>query len=180
MTSRLTQPLDEFRVWANSARHHNDVVERSFVRARASVGPIEPVITRRCQLPHKRGRPKLAQVFAGNFGVLFVSRIEWLPSDQLNLRPWQLREDLIDCADLPDSVADDRRRTLLQFDHVESDGPRWLQHTAPFWVHDDLAIQAPSEIRPQLWVRCQDHPEAAAPLDGRRLLREARGKVLAR
>lgn len=122
----------------------------------------------RCDQAHaRRGAPKLAETYAVNERtVLVVTKIAWLPSDQLNLRPWA-REHLLGAGS--SSMDDDRTlsRWLDQLDAWEagrpSDGPRWLQRQDPTVIVTLIGVNAEPTIT--AWCRCKDHPEAVESID---------------
>lgn len=128
----------------------------------------------RCDQQHQRhGRPKLAEAYRTELGVLFVSKIRWLPGDQLTLRPW-LRQHLegagMDDATYQLAMVDDDllRRSTEHNDAwargLSSTGPRWL-HKAPPTTILAMVRPDPRVQELDLWVRCVDHPAQAEALD---------------
>ncbi len=122
-------------------------------------------------------RTKLGVLYVLPDALLFVSRIPWLPSDQLTLPPWGRDAYLSDphIEDMSDEMLSDWLDRLDEWTAGKpADGPRWLA-SAPEWrIRDDLTIAAgPSGWLPDLWVRCSSrHPGQAEAVD-RRLLMEA-------
>lgn len=132
----------------------------------------DAVVVWRCDREHRGGRPKVAEAWRLPDGrILVVTRIPWIASDQLTLRPW-LREHLLGAGinepTLAGILADDRllSRWLDDLDEwaagKPASGPRWLKGSPPTWVATVISPDADPAITP--WVRCKDHPEHAEPL----------------
>lgn len=137
----------------------------------------------RCDQAHSGGRvPKLAEVHATRRGLLFASKIAWLPRDQLVLQPW-LRQHLegagmaeatyLTCMQDDDALADLLDRHDEWARGLPASGPRWLISTPP---HLTLAVVRPGAAASAigLWVRCKDHPEHAEALDSASLFAATR------
>lgn len=182
----------EVRDWAAAARAHDAAVEANFARARAimeasNASNPKASVTQWCnEKGHRAGqRQKLAEIHALPFGMLFVSRISWMVSDQLNLRPWAYRQRLIDLEPLCGSD-DMLMKEVADLDQKAAGvlpgplRPRWLVDVPPSFIHDDLMIVAPDVIRPALWVRCPDHPADAHALDRSRLVAQTRKAAAAK
>ncbi len=165
---------------ADRARRAHEVLKAHLLNER---GNTFRKLTARCDLPHKRGGwPKLAEISETAAGFLLISRIAWLPSDQLKLRPW-LREHLegagldqvtYDLAMTDDVFLSDMlRRHDAWADALESTGHRWLRSTPP---HEIVALVEPDRARQAigLWVRCKDHPGCPESLSGKDLFEAAR------
>ncbi len=132
----------------------------------AAAGVPARTVALRCEQPHTGGRrPVLAQLYVTEQGVLFSSRILWLPSDQLNRRPWDAESLLLslDVARWPD---DDELARVVEsltgpiFEPPEGQGPRWLISMAPTFIREVLDLVGTDDVR-GLWTRCQYHPDAA-------------------
>jgi len=135
-------------------------------------------LTIRCNESHKGGRrPKLAEAAIVEGHLLFTSKIDWMPSDELTLRPWH-RESLegyaLDGVTLDAVMTDDDFLSAMidQNDEWEAGvlpkGDRWLQKAPSFTVLTAVPLSeigAPPAVG--LWVRCRDHaaePERCNPL----------------
>ncbi len=108
----------------------------------------------------------LAELYATEQGMLFVSRIEWLPSDHLNRRPWEAESLLLglDVAQHPDDEALAGAVESLTgpiFEPPEGSGPRWLISTErPTYIREVLDLAGTDDAR-GLWTRCRVHPDDA-------------------
>jgi hypothetical protein len=127
----------------------------------------------RCDQPHKGSRPKLAEAVVVQHQLLFVSRINWMPSDQLTLRPWA--RDHLEGAGMSDgafelAMTDDRflRRLLADNDAwqagVKPSGERWLVKADPHWIQAAVPLDPGAGTSLGLWTRCSRHPDAVAEL----------------
>lgn len=124
----------------------------------------------RCTLAHRRGQPKVAEAYRLDpHRVLVVSRIDWLPSDQLTLRPWE-REHLLG-AGFTEAVMERTDDPMLSdyLDRLDEwaaglpvTGPRWLRGMNPRTVLTVVEADREPVITP--WVRCKQHPESPEPL----------------
>jgi hypothetical protein len=105
-------------------------------RLNAAGTPAGTVVALRCEQPHTGGRPVLAKLFATEQGMLFFSRIAWLPSDQLNRRPWDA-ESLLLSLDVTHWPDDEELACVVKsltgpiFVPPEGPGPRWLLSVPP-------------------------------------------------
>lgn len=140
----------------------------------ASLTPEQRIVSLYCQHPHRgSGRgPKLAEAAIVDGHLMFVSRIDWLPSDELNLRPWTREylegQGLVDPA-MNGLLADDEK--LLAWSRAneewsqgrESGGDRWIARTGPTVIC--VAVRLGEQTPLGLWVRCARHPESAEALD---------------
>lgn len=134
----------------------------------------------RCDETHSRSaRRKLAEAAAIDGGVLFVSRINWLLSDHLTLRPWAREALLLSMADAPSSLEDDDRLEdyLRHLDdwgagHVPQ-GESWLRGAPACLI---IEFYGPDELPGEraAWIRCPDHPEGATRLTRAELFRATR------
>jgi hypothetical protein len=144
----------------------------------ATVTPYRRAVIR-CDQPHrKKGWPKLAQAVDTGRGWFFVSRIQWLPGDELNLRPWErqylegpgMDEPTFELAMSDDAFLGD---LLLHHDQwaegIQEPGERWLRKAPDKWlvlpVIPDLSLDIFG-----LWVRCKDHPEHAEAIEPSQIL----------
>lgn len=135
-------------------------------------------ITVRCDQTHQRGRrPKLAEAAIVDGHLLFVSKIDWMPSDELTLRPWQrdslegpaMSDEVLATAMVDDEFLKDMIDRHDQWAAgIPATGERWLQRVPRFVLTTALPL---SEINQPpatgLWVRCPDHasePENCDPL----------------
>lgn len=161
---RSQEELEAVRRTAHLRVAHGAEVEDAFTRIAGS--PPARVANVWCQENHRGGsRRRLAQALhLGRGQVLFVSRIEWLPSDLLNLRPWE-REAYIGPRWNPHFDDDDDllSRWLDQLDAweqgVPATGPRWLGGSPPHTIR--VLISPGSDPVYTPWVRCLDHPDNA-------------------
>lgn len=131
----------------------------------------------RCQEGHQRKLPMLAQLWRRGPEVLFISRIECLPSDQLNLRPWELDQYLRDRSQL--SWSDEQllgwRDRLAELRTGQPAlGERWLLGRPPVRVVE-LVTPDPAPGAGGMWTRCAYHPAAARQWDAADLLPLVRG-----
>lgn len=130
--------------------------------AQARIRPETVKVTVWCSHDHGKGRSrKLAEAAYLDPEFLVVSRIEWLPSDQLNLRPWE-RESLLGAGWNPHNDTDDDllSRWLDHLDEWEQGQPargeRWLKDQPPHMISTILTPGREPAYSP--WVRCPDHP----------------------
>jgi hypothetical protein len=148
------------------------------VNARLRDGDDLTVVEVRCD---KGDRSMLAKAYALPEGLLFTARIEWLPSDQLTLRPWQRDAFLCD----PALGQWDDRMLSDWLDYLAAwtaglDHPRsyWLKGGGTFTVRDVLTEPAgESGWLPELWTRCRRHPQHAEVVDRTRLLAATRNRL---
>lgn len=138
---------------------------RAVQSTRDRIDPETTVVTVWCSEQHGRGRSrKLAEAAYLPPGFLVVSRIEWLASDQLNLRPW-MREALLGSAwNLRHDTDDELLSHWL--DHLDeweqglpATGDRWLKDAPTHVIATVLTPGRPAVYSP--WVRCPDHPQEA-------------------
>lgn len=124
----------------------------------------------RCTQRHRRGQPKVAQAWRVDArSVLIASRIEWLPSDQLTLRPWE-REHLLGRGFTDTAMERTDDRMLASYlDRLDEwaaglpvTGPRWLRGMNPRTVLTVVEADREPVITP--WLRCKDHPDQAEAL----------------
>lgn len=151
-----------------------------FDEARARLTPGSPGATVYCGEPHRGGRTKkLAEAYWLNPELLFVSHIDWLPSDELNLRPWT-REQLLGSG--WNSHLDHDDVMLSEWlDHLDSwsggvaaSGERWLKR--PEGPHRIAVVLKPgSDPVYSTWVRCPDHPGDARIVGVTELMATIRG-----
>lgn len=111
--------------------------------------------------------PKLAETYeVDGRSVLAVTKIAWLPSDLLNLRPWS-REHLLGAG--LSSNMDDRMlsRWLDQLDEWEAgrppDGRRWLQKQEATVIATLIGTESEPAIT--AWCRCKVHPNDVVAID---------------
>lgn len=161
---RPTEELATVRRRARERLVHPDTF--ADVMARLTQGA--PGVVIHCH-EHIGGRTrKLAEAYWVNPEILFVSHIHWLPSDLLNLRPWE-REQLLGSG-WNHHLDEDDEMLSTWLDHlddwetgVEPHGDRWLRGTSgPHVIRSVLVAGETPIITP--WVRCPDHPEAARTL----------------
>lgn len=110
----------------------------------------------------------LAKVYIAEEGLLFSSRIRWMPADR-RISPWEI-DALMDRAAIDINVADDE--ALQRFAEMvasmragESYGARaWLGRQEDHFVRGvlDLLPDPEDGWLPDLHVRCKDHPTAAS------------------
>lgn len=159
------------------------MVDERFETAFARLNDGDPinVVDIRCD---KGDRTLLARVYVLPEGALFTSRIAWLPSDQLTLRPWERELQLAwpSLADPDDDALDDFLTRLdKQTAGLPAKGGRWLVDGGGRVVGDVLTEPAgPSGWLPGLWTRCRRHPEAAESHDRTALLAATRASLPAR
>jgi hypothetical protein len=133
----------------------------------------------RCTQPHggRASRRQLGEALplVGG-GALFRSRIRWMPSDDLNLRPW-VRDHLLGAGLTPEVLTD---ATLVSgyLDHLDQwtagvlpHGERWLRKGPDSVIATVVLPGDPPDGVIGCWLRCDGHP------DGARLL--STGEVLA-
>lgn len=132
-----------------------------------------PAAVYRCLERHGKGqRPKLAEALRTPLGIFYVARIDWLPSDQLNLRPWERDGRLASQDDMSYQLAvtddDYLMNWIEQLDEetrgLQADGPRWLLSAGPVMIVERVEVPPPLGAR-GLWLRCKDHPDTARALD---------------
>lgn len=163
-TERLTrtpEELAEVRRQAHARLAHAEVV----AAAQRRLAPDTPCATFYCEEPHPGGRTrKLGEAALLGPEILFVSRIQWLPSDLLNLRPWE-REQLLGSGWNDGLDSNDRRLSdwLDRLDEWEKGvtptGPRALMGKGPHGIAVVLTPGMEPVLTP--WVRCPDHPTRA-------------------
>jgi len=152
------------------ARRRARRAQREFLKRTQVHTPLAAVVAR-CDQPHSGGRvPKLAEAIqVPEVGFLFVSRISWIPSDELTLRPW-MREHLegagMDSASFDRCLNDDVFLSDMLHRHdawaggLVRTGERWLargeQHEIVALIEGDPDAQALG-----LWTRCKAHPKHA-------------------
>lgn len=161
---RSVEELAEVRALAHRRLDHRAEV----ARARDLITPGTLKISVWCSQQHGRGRSKkLAEAAFLDPEFLFVSRIDWLPSDQLNLRPWE-REALLGSG--WNHQLDEDDALLSQWlDHLDewgaglpARGARWLQKAPPRGIEVVLVPGVEPAYSP--WVRCPDHPHEETTL----------------
>jgi len=120
-------------------------------RLNAAGTPAETVALR-CEQPHTGRRPVLAKLFATEQGMLFSSRIAWLPSDQLNRRPWDA-ESLLLSLDVTHWPDDEELACVVKsltgpiFVPPEGPGPRWLLSVPPTFIREVLDLAEADDAR---------------------------------
>lgn len=163
---------------AAGARHDRAALTRATLRTAGGTGTVW-----RCLGAHAGGRRRLGTaVPLPGGGALFRSWIGWLPSDELNLRPWD--RDVLLGAGLTPTLLDDVDLFGDYLTHLERwsagalpGGPRWLRKGRPAGAATGATVATvvlpgdPEGGVVGCWVRCGDHP------DGARLL--STGEVLA-
>jgi hypothetical protein len=146
--------------------------------ADARLRPGDRVITIRCD----HCPSLLAKVYVE--AAIFVSRIEWLPSDELTLHPWARDSYLAEerLQHLSDAALADHLEMLDRWSRgLPANGSRWLSRTGPWEVRDVLTEPSgPSSWLPDLWTRCRRHPGQAAVADRQELLAATRARLPAR
>jgi hypothetical protein len=147
------------------ARQRRAAVVAARFQASWAAGTYAWAIELRCGRPHPGGRPVLADLYATEQGMLFSSRIEWLPSDQLNRRPWEAESLLLslDVAHYPDDEELAHAVESLTgpiFEPPGGPGRRWLMSMRPTYIREVLDLAGADDTR-ALWTRCRDHPDAA-------------------
>ncbi len=119
----------------------------------------------------------LAKVYVHESRMLFSSRIRWLPSDQLNLRPWHRRELLADAGWMAEDVLTDWIQRLDEHGRgLSAEGGRWLTKTPDIYIRE-LLTSSGDAGRPELWIRCADHPHSAELHDRIQLIGKVRDRV---
>jgi hypothetical protein len=150
-----------------------------------AVGTQVQVMALRCEQPHTGGRPVLAKLYVTEQGILFSSRIQWLPSDQLNRRPWDA-ESLLLSLGVTRWPDDEELARVVEsltgpiFVPPQGPGPRWLVSMEPTFIREVLDLAETDHAR-ALWTRCRDHPNAAREWNRRELadtLRRAETRTL--
>lgn len=137
----------------------------------------------RCDEPHVGNRrPKIAEVINSGTGLLFISKIPWMASDQLTLRPW-MREHLLgaglDETSLQLCLSDDGYLAdwLDHLDEWEAGQPRrgerWLVKAPPTFVVERVEVGPPLGSL-GLWLRCPRHPDAYEQLDPIQVIADTR------
>lgn len=119
----------------------------------------------RCAEQHARkGNPKLGQaVRVSNGGTLFLSRIPWLPSDELTLRPWE-RDFYTGEGVLPEWLGDEALLTdwLRSVDQWSSGSPslseRWMRKRKAWAIRTVVMPSDPPSGVVGCWLRCPEHP----------------------
>ena len=133
----------------------------------AETGARLPWAIWRCDLPHSGGSPKLAEAILVGRRALFASRIAWLPSDMLTLRPWQRDRLLGATRDASGSGISADDAVLQRFvDDLndwmvgrEPTGERWLVRAPAFEVFTVLMPDDEGVGPIGTWVRCKNHPQ---------------------
>ena len=151
------------------------------INAAVAAGTPAGTVALRCEQPHTGKRPVLAKLVATEQGILFSSRILWLPSDQLNRRPWDAESLLLslDVTHWPDDeelTCATESLTGPIFVPPEGPGPRWLRSMGPTFIYEVLDLAETDHAR-ALWTRCRDHPNAAREWNRRELADKLRRAV---
>lgn len=173
--TRLRDPAELARVRGEIAARRDLVVraeaQRQALNEAVQAGATIQRAVWRCSEPHRGGAiPRLAEAYRVGDEILVITKIAWLPSDVLNLRPWG-REHLLGAGAPNESgLADDDRPLSRWLDNldlwgqgVEPTGPRWLVRQDPTVI---LTLTTP-EREPVVtaWTRCKDHPAGMRAID---------------
>lgn len=125
----------------------------------------------RCDQPHtRRGAPKLGETIEVDGAVvLAVTKIAWLPSDQLNLRPWS-REHLLGVEGSALKMGDQELSRWLDYlDEWEAgrqaSGPRPVRAQDTSVIATLVGMDAEPVIG--AWWRCKDHPDSLGTIERR-------------